>query len=134
VIVATPAYLSRRDPPQKRLPDQQRHFFGPPLKAPQPHGQKTFASGARNAQANRAEASHEIALVIAVAVVPPLPPPTLVRRPTRKAVALPLRLQFEKSLPRMPRLSVQIAPETLFQLGQKMLEMLVDRDYLRHRV
>jgi hypothetical protein len=47
---------------------------------------------------------------------------------------LPFRLQLEKLLPGLSGLSVQIAPETLFQLGQKMLEMLVNPDYLRHRV
>jgi hypothetical protein len=80
------------------------------------------------------EAGHEIPLVVAVAVVPPFPPPPLIPPPARKPVALPLRLQLEKLLPCLPGLSLQIIPETLFHLRQKMLEMLGDRDYLRHWV
>src|SRR2546428_469891 len=78
--------------------------------------------------------AHAIRRVVAVAVVPRLPPPPLIPRPAREPVALALRLQLEKLLPRLPRLSIQIAPETLFHLAQKMLEMLRDRDYLRHWV
>jgi hypothetical protein len=43
-------------------------------------------------------------------------------------------LQLEKLLPPLPGLPIQIAPEVLVHLGQKMLEMLRDWDYLRHRV
>src|ERR1700674_1110739 len=104
------------------------------LKWSQPHRQKTLPSGAGDAQPNGAEPGHEIPLVIAVAVVPPFPPPPLIPPPTREPVALSFRLQFEKLLPRLPGLPIQIAPETLFHLGQKMLETLRDRDYLRHWV
>jgi hypothetical protein len=37
--------------------------------------------------------------------------------PAAEPVALPLRLQLEKLLPRLSRLPIQIAPETLFHLG-----------------
>src|ERR1700719_207887 len=129
-----PSYLPGRDASQKRLPDQQRNLLRPPLKSPQSHRQKALASGARDAQPNRPEAGHRIPLVVAVAVLARLPLPPLIPPPARDPVALPLRLQLEKLLPCLPGLSIQIAPETLFHLRQKMLEMLGDRDYLRHWV
>src|SRR5437016_4778057 len=129
-----PTHLPRADPSQEGLPDQQRDFFRPPLKSSQPHRQKTLPSGARDAQPNGAKPGHEIPLVLAVAVVPPFSSPALIPPPAGKPIPLPLRLQLEKLLPRLPRLPIQIAPETLFHLSQKMLEMLRDRDYLRHWV
>src|SRR5207248_8559606 len=98
-----------------------------------PHN-KPIVLSSLDTQDNQAKPDHTIPSVVAIAVVPPLPPPALIRRPAGKTVALPLRLQFEKVLPGLPCLPVQIPPETLFQLTQKMLEMLVDRNYLRHRV
>src|SRR5205807_7973141 len=129
-----PAPLPRPAAPQKRSPEQQRDFSRPPLKPAQPYGQKALPTGARDAQPDRAEAGHEIPLVVAVAIdAPPPAPPFIASRPG-KPVALPLRLQLEKPLPRLPSLPTQIAPQTLFHLRQKMLEMLRDRDYLRHWV
>src|SRR5438309_1133850 len=121
-------HLPGRDPAQKRFPDQQRNFFGPPLKSPQPHRQKTLFPGARNTQPDRAEPGHEIPLVIAVAVDASLPPPSLIPSPAGIPVALPFRLQLDKPLPRPSRLPVQLPPETLFPLRLKVLEMLADRD------
>src|SRR6266581_2228301 len=96
--------------------------------------QKTLLSGTCNAQPDGAEAGHEIPLVITIAInfAPPAPPFVVTR--SGKPVALALRLQLEKPLPGQFRLPVQIAPETVFHLRQKMLEMLTDWDYLRHRV
>ena len=51
-----------------------------------------------------------------------------------KALALPLRLQFEEALPGQLGLAVEIAPKRLHHLRQEMLEVLADRCYLRHRV
>src|SRR4029077_13706079 len=129
-----PPHLPRTDAPQKRFPDQQRHLFGTPLKPFQSTGQKTFLPGSRNAQPDRAQAGHKIPLVVAVAIDSPSPRPPFVPPPAGIAIALPLRLQLEKLLPRLLRLPVQIPPETLFHLCQKMLVMLRDRDYLRHVV
>jgi len=42
------SHLPQADAPQKRFPDQQRNFFGPPLKSPQPYRQKALLAGARN--------------------------------------------------------------------------------------
>src|SRR5207249_5843074 len=112
-----PSHLSGRDPAQKCLPDQQRDLFGTPLETSQAHRQKALLAGARNAEPNRPEAGHEIPLIVAVAVSSSFPPPTLVPRPAREAVALPLRLQLKKLLPGFTRLPIQIAPETLFHLG-----------------
>src|SRR5205807_9472505 len=100
----------------------------------QPHGQKALLPGACNAQPDRAEASHKIPLVVAVAIDSPLAPSPFVPPPAGIAIALPFRLQLEKLLPRLLRLPVHTPPETLFHLPQKMLEMLRDRDYLRHWV
>ena len=112
-----PTHLPGTDAPQKRLPDQQRHFFRPPLKSPQPHRQKALLTGARDAQPDRSEPGHEIPLVVAVAIdAAPPAPPFIASRPG-KPVALPLRLQLEKPLPRPLRLPIQIAPETLFHLS-----------------
>src|SRR5712691_6761343 len=111
-----PTDLPRADAPQKRFPDQQRNLFRPALKSPQPHRQKALAR-ARNAQPNRPEPSHEISLVVTIAVIAPLPPPPLVPPPAGKPVALSFRLQLEKLLPRLARLPIQIAPETLFHFG-----------------
>ena len=55
----------------------------------------------------------------------------LVRLPHRIAVALPPRNRVQKLLPGQLRLTADIAPEAVFNLFQKMLEMLGDRDYLR---
>src|ERR1019366_1435558 len=46
-----------------------------------------------------------------------------------KAVALPLRLQFEELLPRQFGLPVQIAPKRFLHLRQEVLEVLADRCY-----
>src|SRR5579862_9207656 len=111
-----PTHLPRADPAQKRLPDQQRDLLRPPLKTPQPHRQKALLTRTRDAQPNRPEARHEIPLVIPVAVNSPFPASPLIASPTREAVPLPLRLQLEKLLPRLPGLPIEIAPETLFHL------------------
>jgi hypothetical protein len=47
---------------------------------------------------------------------------------------LPLAQQLEKLLGGPLRLALQVAPKTLLQFLDKMLEMLADRDYLRHGV
>src|SRR5882724_1493594 len=79
-----PTDLPRADAPQKRFADQQRNLFRPALKSPQPHRQKALAPGARNAQPNRPEPSHEISLVVAIAVIAPLPPAAARTAPSRK--------------------------------------------------
>ena len=94
------SHLPGRDPAQKRFPDQQRDFFGPPLKSPQPHRQKALLAGARNAEPDGPEAGHEIPLVVAVAIDAPPPTPPFIAPRSGKPVALPLRLQLEKPLPR----------------------------------
>jgi len=71
----------------------------------------------------RPEAGHKIPLLVAVAVVAPFPLTSARTAPARE----PVRLPFEKLLPR--GVPVQIAPETLFHLRWKMLEMLGDWDY-----
>src|SRR4029077_10963353 len=129
-----PTHLPGADAPQEGLPYQQRNLFRPPLKAPQSHRQKALPPGAGDAQPNRSKASHEIPLVVAIGVDSPFPLPPLMPSPATEPVALPLRLQFKKLLPRLPGLPIQGAPEALFHLRQKMLEMLGDRDYLRHWV
>jgi len=129
-----PPRLPGAEAAQKCLPDQHRHLLRPPLKRFQPARQKALPTGTRHPQPEGAEASHEIALVVAVAVgLPPVPSP-LIGLPHRKAVPLPLRVSLEKLFPRQLRLPIQIPPETFFHLCQKMLEMLRDWDYLRHRV
>src|SRR5271167_1450561 len=117
---------------QKRLPDQHRHLFRPPLETLDPTRQKTLSPSARHPQPQRAQSGHEIALVVAIAIIPALASPPLISSPARKAVSLSLRLQFQEPLPSQLRLAVHIAPETLFHLRQKMLEMLGDRCNLRH--
>src|SRR5207245_737420 len=95
--------------------------------------QKTLSPGTRDTQPDGAEAGHEIPLVVAVAVLPALPGSPFIPSPARETVALPLRLQLEKSLPGQSRLPVQIAPKRLLEVCQEMLEVFVDRCYFRHR-
>ena len=94
-----PSYLPGRDAAQKGFANQHRDLFRPPLKPFQPAGQKTLLPGARDAQPDGPEAGHEIPLVVAVAInfAPPAPPFIVLR--SGKAIALPLGLQLEKSLP-----------------------------------
>src|SRR5204863_10055279 len=124
-----PPHLPRADPAQKCLPDQQRNLLRPPLKRLQTTGQKALLASTRNPQPDGAEAGHQIPLVVAVAIASPSATPPFVPPPARIAIALPLRLQLEKRLPGCLRLPAQIAPETLFHLRQKRLEMLSERDY-----
>jgi hypothetical protein len=129
-----PPYLPGRNAAQKGFADEHRDLFRPPLKALQPARQKTLLPGTRDAQPDGAEAGHEIALVVAVTIDAAAATPPCVAPGARKAVALPLRLQFEKLLPRQLGLAIQIAPKRLLHLCQEMLEVLADRCYLRHRV
>src|ERR1019366_9707752 len=88
----------------------------------------------RHAQPDRAQPGHEIPLVVAVAVgLPPAAPPRT-GFPHRIAVPLPPRFLFQQTLPGQLGLAVHIPPETFLPLRQKMLVMLGDWDYLRHRV
>ena len=54
--------------------------------------------------------------------------------PEQEEAAKKSKAQLEKLLGRPLRLALQIPPKTLLQLLHKMLEMLADPDYLRHRV
>jgi len=96
--------------------------------------QKTLGPSARDAQPDRAQPGHKIPLVVAVAVgLPPVRPP-LVDLPYRVAIPLPFRIRFQQPLPGQLGFPIYIAPETFLHLRQKMLIMLGDWDYLRHRV
>jgi len=61
--------LPRRDPAQKRFPDEQADLVGPPLKLPDDLGQKPAFAAARNAQAQRPEAGDKIPQVVSVAMI-----------------------------------------------------------------
>src|SRR5271157_6636870 len=89
-----PPHLPGRDPPQKSFPDQQRDFFGPALKLLQHRRQKTALASAGDAQTQGPEAGHEIALVIAVTIVPTRLLPAVAR--AHPEIALPLRQQLER--------------------------------------
>ena len=82
------AHLPGADAPQKGFPDQQRHFLGPPLKAPQPRRQEVLPAGARDAQPDRPEAGHVIPLVETIAVIAVRIRAALV--PAQSTVAVPL--------------------------------------------
>src|ERR1039458_2525834 len=82
----------------------------------------------------RIHAGHEIPLVVAVAIRLPTTVPPLIDLPHRIPVPLPPGIRLQKLFPELFRVSIHIAPKTLFHLLQKMLAMLSDRDYLRHRV
>src|SRR5258708_191098 len=124
-----PSHLPRADAAQKRFPDQHRDLFGPPLKTFHPARQKTLPPGARNAQPQRTQPSHEIPLASSCCDrLPPVVPP-LVHFPHRIPVAFPPRIRLQQLFfPEQLRLPIHIAPETLFHLRQKMLVMLRDRD------
>ena len=109
-------YLPGGNAAQKGFADQHRNFFGPPLKALQPAGQKTLLPGAGDAQPQGSQAGHEIPLVVAVTIDPAPPPASFVALGPGEAVALPLRLQFEEALPGQLRLPIQIAPERLLHV------------------
>src|SRR5271166_3838876 len=118
-----PPHLPGRDPLQKRLPDQQRDFFGPALKLLQHRGQKTPLAGAGDAQTQAPEAGHEITFVVAVAIIPPRFLPA-VPRASHVQVALSLGKQLEQPPHALLHLPLQVAHE--------MLELLGDGCYLRH--
>jgi hypothetical protein len=89
-----PGDLAGADAAQERLPNQQRHLLGPPPEFLQDLRQKTPFAGAGNAQTQRPKAGYEIALVIAVAVIPARLLST-VPRTHHVQVALPLRQQLK---------------------------------------
>jgi len=136
VMVAIPERTCRvLMPRKKRFPDQQRNLFRPALKSPQPHRQKALAPGARNAQPNRPEPSHEISLVVAIAVIAPLPRRRSYRPAAGKPVALSFRLQLEKLLRTRRASAITDRPRnSAFISARKCWKCFRDRDYLRHWV
>src|SRR5581483_11524824 len=117
--------------PASRLPhDSSKHNFLDKC----PRGQKTLATRPCDPQPNRPEHRGKTAQVIPVAIASRLARPSAMLRPARVAVPQPFRFQLQELLPGLPRLPVQIPPETLLHFVQKMLEMLLNPDYLRHRV
>jgi len=128
-----PPHLPRRDPAQKRFADEQAHLVGPALELRDHLGQEPALAAARNPQTQRPEAGDKIPQVISVAMILARRRPAIART-HHVPVALPLAQQLEKLLGRPLRLALQVAPKTFLQLLHKMLEMLGDRDYLRHGV
>src|SRR5207249_11173021 len=96
---------------------------GPTARPPPPAAENVSAPPAENSSPGCARCAAEwcqtgsrIPLVIALAVNSALAaPPGIAPRPG-KTVPLPLRLQLEKPLPRLPGLPIQIAPEALLHL------------------
>ena len=128
-----PPHRAPADPAQKRLPDQHRHLLGPPLETLDFMRQKTLLPGSRHAQSKRPEARHEIASVVAVAIPSLLP----LLRSYRPQPEKRSRCRCHSSF-RNPCQACLVCPYTSPQelscIPQKMLEMLGDWDYLRHRV
>jgi hypothetical protein len=76
-----------------------------------------------NAQAQDPEAGHKIPLIIAIAVIVGRSLRAMIRAP-HVPVSLWLRQPFEKLPHGLLHLPLQVAPETLFQIGHKILEVL----------
>jgi hypothetical protein len=121
------------DAAQKGFSDHYRDLFRPALKLLHHLGQKPPLAAAGNAQAQHSEAGYEAPPVISVAIIFPQFRP-LVAPAHHVQVALPLAQLLKKSLRRLLHPPLHIAPETLLQLCHKMLEMLGNRCYFRHRV
>src|ERR1043165_9988518 len=83
------SYLTRADAAQKCFPNEQRYLGGAPLKLGQARRQKALPARARNAQSQRSQHRHEIALVITVTIIPPLLIVALVGLAHRKPISLP---------------------------------------------
>src|SRR3974390_191176 len=126
-----PSDLAGRDPAQECLPDQQVHLRRPTLELLQHLGQEPLLAGAGDTQPQRPEAGDEVTFVVAVAVVLPWFLPAMPRT-DHVQVALPLRQQLEQPPHALLHLSLQIAPESLLQLTDEMLELLGDGYNLGH--
>jgi hypothetical protein len=113
-------------------PEESCATGNPTLETLQPLGQKALPASPRDPQPDGPEAGHEVALIVAIAVLPRLPPTSPIAIPTSKAVPQPLRVDLEKPFPRLPCPPVQITPEALLQLAQEVLELLRNRYNLCH--
>ena len=126
------AHLAGRDTAQKGLADQQGQLRSPALELLHPRRKKALAAGAGNAQPNGAEAGHEVPLVVTVAIAARRPLAALVAVEDRKPVPHALRFSLQKLLPSQLGLRLQVAPEALLQVSQKVLELFADRYNLSH--
>ena len=128
-----PSYLPRTQAAQKRLTHQQGQLRRSVLKQLQAARPKVLRPGAGNAQVNGAKAGQKITLIVAVARILSRLGLALVTTGPAVAVALPFRLQLEKSLPGQLRLPIQISPKPSFDSLRKCWKCSVERrtEFLR---